>query len=155
MKTTLKILQSVIVLSLASSSFIPNATSVPRLEKSVVVEGLKYELQQCIRVGQKVKCNALVTSTERDIECYLFANQQRAFDFTGNQHFAESVQFSNLSGQVTKVGLIQGVPVKASILFNNMQQINKLAVLEAVVGGGWSPCKPHVFQFRNITINSR
>jgi hypothetical protein len=149
-----KLAQNVLIFSWISVGFSPQVLSISPAERSIEVEGLKYNLQQCTRVGQNVKCDSFVTSTERDVECYLFANKLRAFDFAGNQYFAESAQFGNSSGQVTKVGLIRGIPVKSSVLFNNIQKVNKLAVLEVVVGGGWSSCKTHTFQFRNISIDA-
>jgi hypothetical protein len=122
---------------------------------------LKFELQGCKRVNQKVSCDILMTnlankSRQITFNASVFSQSSRLIDDSGNEYIAQKVKIGSQEEATLQTELITGIPTKAILTFEIPQQVSKLAVLEAFIAAygysnGGAEVKP---QFRNISLVS-
>lgn len=140
-------------------SSLPSVTATPgivaqnvkqsKAEKVVEENGLKWELLNCSRAGQKVICNFLVTNVGQEDKRVQLAggSYSRIFDLSGNEYPAKGSQIGkDQSSNDSATTLIRGIPTKASVSFEPPQEITSLAVLEVDYYNG-------KFQFRDINVS--
>ncbi len=141
-------------------SSLPSVTATPgiiaqnvkqsKAEQVIEENGLKWELLNCSRAGQKVICNFLVTNVgqpDREVSLY-GGSSSRIFDLSGNEYPARGSQIgkSRSSGD-SSTTLIRGIPTKASMSFELPQEITSFAVLEV------SSFNFATLQFRNVNVS--
>jgi hypothetical protein len=139
-------------------SSLPSVTATPgivaqsvkqsKAEQVIEEDGLKWELLNCSRAGQKVICNFIVTNVgQQDRYVVLAGNSSRIFDLSGNEYTAKGNQIGKeQSSSTASTTLIRGIPTKASVSFELPQEITSFAVLEVSYFGG-------KIQFRNINVS--
>jgi hypothetical protein len=154
-------------------SYLPGVIAAPKIvaqglkqdAKTVVNDEerqLKFELQGCSRVSQKVSCNILMTnlaSKSREIKFYTstyYVNvKSRLIDDSGNEYVAQKIKIGSQELDILETELITGTPTKAILIFEIPTQVSKFAVIEAnITAYGYSDgnvlVKP---QFRNINLS--
>lgn len=144
-------------------SSLPSVTATPgivaknlkqsKAEQVIEEKGLKWELLNCSRAGQKVNCNFLVTNVgQEDNNVDLESDSDsRIFDLSGNEYPAKGSQIGksqSFESFASSTTLIRGIPTKASVSFELPQEITKLAVLEVATYFDGK------IQFRNVNVSS-
>lgn len=141
-----------VVTATVALSYLPKVSAAPelvaggvkQLETGGVFEGdgVRWELQGCQRVNQKVTCNFLITSSVNG-GLAIVKNISRVIDSSGNEYQAKGIQIGRGGSDVV---LAVGVPIKGSITFELPREVTRLALVEMPVYN-----YPRV-QFRNIDI---
>lgn len=156
-------------------TLVPRATSqdasmqLQRVEKN----GFRFELQQCVRNGDAVDCNLLVTNIgQRTRDLKLYSSQasgtgrspSRAISTSGEEFSTTIYELGNdkttYSWRVRNT-LASGVPMRAKFTFNDVTpQTTQLALVEIGFGvldtGTISTnFSGSTAQFRNVVIRSR
>ena len=143
-------------------SSLPSVTATPgivaknlkqsKAEQVIEENGLKWELLNCSRAGQKVICNFMVTNIgqeDRGVQLY-GSSYSRIFDLSGNEYPAKGSQIGKDQGSNdSATTLIRGIPTKASVSFELPQEITSLAVLEVSYNRGGIG----KFQFRDVNVS--
>ncbi|MFB2937558.1 hypothetical protein ACE1B6_20105 [Aerosakkonemataceae cyanobacterium BLCC-F154] len=140
-----------------------------RVEKN----GLRFELQNCVRNGDAVDCNLIITNIgQKNRDLKLYSSQasgtgrspSRAISNSGDEFSTTIYELGNerttSSWRVRKT-LVPDVPMKAKFTFNDVtSQTNQLALIEI----GFGVLDPGTIstnfsgstaQFRNVVIQSR
>jgi hypothetical protein len=150
-------------------SYLPGVIAAPKIvaqglkqdAKTVVTDEerkLKFELQGCSRVSQKVSCDIIMTnlaSESRKIRFYTstysVGRKSRLIDDSGNEYVAQKIKIGSQELDILETELITGVPTKAILTFEIPPQVTKFAVVEADItyNNGDVEIKP---QFRNISL---
>ncbi len=121
--------------------------------KSTSLGSLQIDLNQCKRNNTRVTCDLVLTNQDKDFLTYLYAKQHsEAYDEYGYQHPASIAKLLDKSSKrVVKHKLIKGVPVKASLVFNDISaNVTQFTLLDILLYVSSNSGK-HV-QFRNIAI---
>lgn len=131
----------------------PNSNSSPVFEAN----GIRFALQQCLRRGNNVNCDVLMTNLEnKDKEIYFSITQSRLIAVSGDQFSAEEVYIGgkrNVSYVGTK--LVSQIPLKATISFKETpQSVTNLGLVEISYSLGLG-AKRQAARFRNVVINPR
>ena len=139
-------------------SSLPSVTATPgilaqnvkqsKAEQVIEENGLKWELLNCSRAGQKVICNFLVTNVGQEDRSVRLesGSSSRIFDLSGNEYPAKGSQIGkDQSSGDSATTLIRGIPTKASVSFELPQEITSFAVLEVFYHEG-------KIQFRDINV---
>ena len=143
-------------------SSLPSVTATPgivaqnvkqsKAEQVIEENGLKWELLNCSRAGQKVICNFLVTNVGQQDRDVLVdgGSHSRIFDLSGNEYRAKGSQIgsSQSSSGDASTTVIRGIPTKASVSFELPQEITKFAALEVV---NYFP--RNNLQFRDVNVS--
>lgn len=133
---------------IATPGIVAGGVKQSKAEQVVEEKGLKWELQNCRRAGQKVICNFSVTNVgQEDRRVQLTSGYSRTFDLSGNEYPAKGTQIgTNQISYDSSTTLIKGIPTKASVTFELPQEVTKLAVLEVSFYDG-------KVQFRDINVS--
>jgi hypothetical protein len=130
-----------------------------------------FEVLQCTLFGKRLTCEILVTNADKDKKLQIFDADRntptRIVDNSGNEYKVATVQFGALRGTSImgrkiydeRVTLVTGVPIKATIIFDNLpQDITKVSLLEIFCNADSEDYNGEDFsvQLRNvpITINT-
>jgi hypothetical protein len=113
-----------------------NVTTKP-VEEAVKItqkNDIAYELHGCMRKSNTLSCTLVITSEVKDNKIFIATKNTRFIDLNGNEYFSNSAkvgnQFDGWNGIIGN-NFIQGVPLKASIKFDNIpQNVNNFAILD-------------------------
>lgn len=104
--------------------------------------GVTYSLHGCAKTGGSITCSFLLIS-EKDtgafISTYSGHSSTKFIDFEGNEYSVNDAQIGSktIHGSSVKNNLLSGIPLKASISFNNVpDSVNKMAMLYVKLGSG-------------------
>jgi hypothetical protein len=152
-------------------SYLPGVIAAPKIvaqglkqdAKTVVNDEerqLKFELQGCSRVSQKVSCDILMTNLASesrviDFRASYASPNSRLIDDSGNEYIAQKVKIGSQESDSLRTELIAGIPTKAILTFEIPPQVNKFAVIEAAItaygySDGGAEIRP---KFRNISLS--
>lgn len=156
-------------------TLVPRTTSQnpPMQPQRVEKNGFRFELQKCVRNGDAVDCNLLITNIgqkTRDLKLYSSQangtgrSPSRAISSSGEEFSTKIYELGNdkttYSWRVRNT-LASGVPMRAKFTFNNVTaQTTQLALVEIGFGvldtGTISTnFSGSTAQFRNVVIQSR
>ena len=133
--------------------------SSPETNASTFIQsskGIFFQLRSCTQENDVLTCELLITDEQQQQEMYLYSsyssNISRAVDTQGNQHVADSVSFGGETGNsYVRQNLPQGIGLKASIVFDEQIQDNRLALVE--VTAKTSEQGYFSVQFRDVPIS--
>jgi hypothetical protein len=138
----------------ATLAYLPRVSATPEIvaggvkqskaEQVIEYNGLKWELQNCQRGGQRVICNFLITNIGQEDNNVHLSTSSRIFDLSGNEYSAKETQVGKNNYSTT---LIRGIPTKASISFELPREITKFAVLEV------NTLNDGTIKFRDVNIS--
>lgn len=104
--------------------------------------GVTYSLHGCAKTGGSVTCSFLLIS-EKDTGAYISTSSgyssTKFIDFEGNEYSVNDARIGSktVHGSSVKNNLLKGIPLKASVSFNNVpDSINKMAILYIELGSG-------------------
>ncbi len=118
---------------IATPGIVAQNVKQSKAEQVIEEKGLKWELLNCSRAGQKVICNFLVTNIGQEDRWVPLngGNASRIFDLSGNEYSAKGSQIGkDQSSTSSETTLIRGITTKASVIFELPQEITSFAVLE-------------------------
>lgn len=122
----------------ASSLGGPSATNRPATQTQQTVEenGFRFELLDCARAGQGVRCVFLMTRLEEDARFRFFRPGSRVIDYSGNEYVANSVEIgSKRNKDFVNGDFVRGVPMRGAISFADIPaSVTDLALLELRYG---------------------
>jgi hypothetical protein len=138
----------------------PSPQRLPK-KQLIPTKKLIFELQQCKRASEAVKCEVNITSQEKNRRLRLYTehivgSSSRVVDTQGNQYIANYFEFGGVENKSTiELNLVQGIPLKTYIVFDKIPpHINQFALLELSTFEGDSDSELLPVQFRTITIVS-
>lgn len=94
---------------------------------------IAYAMHSCMRKSNTINCTLSLTSEGKVQKLTINVKNTRFIDLNGNEYFVSFAQIgkSVSNGYQVENNLINGVPFKASLEFDNIpQDINKLAILD-------------------------
>jgi hypothetical protein len=128
-------------------------TASSNSSQALEANGIKFELQRCVRSGNNVNCNLLLTNLEQRDQRFNFdGNRSRLISVSGEEFSPESVYLGGRRSY--SINLVSQIPIKATVSFKQIpQNASKLALVEIVyyIPGG----QLDTVQFRNVALNSR
>ncbi len=147
-----------------------NSQDTSLQSQQVEINQLKFQLKNCMRNGNNVDCNFLITNHGKDRDLKLYSSEasggrspSRAIATSGEEFATTIYQLGNqstTSSWKVRNTLVSGIPLQAKFTFNNVDpQITELALIQ--IGFGivdTDTISTNFFgataQFRNITIQS-
>lgn len=128
-------------------------TPQPNTVSTQSAAGFSFENTGCVRRGTDILCTFLITSLEEDKRLQLYGNSvsnSRVIDSSGNEFVAQNVKLgSNESRSFVTANLVQGIPLKAVLVFPGVpSEVNQLPLLELAL---WSGDTSKV-QFRDVVV---
>ncbi len=135
-------------------------------------QGLVYELKGCQKSNfssnsQTISCTLLITSTQENVELYLYSNYSgysgltliskisRMFE-AGQEYIATKVELGTSNSRSSvKNNLIKNVPIEGTITFDNVSlQVNNIDGLQISSGLISSYYTDYInVEFRNISVS--
>ncbi|MEA1953801.1 MAG: hypothetical protein U9O24_05370 [Campylobacterota bacterium] len=127
----------------------------PTISKTKSKGNLQVDLIQCKRDGTRATCNFVVINKDEDFKASLYVKSNRrteAYDEHGFQYRPSMGKIVNKSSERSITHkLIKDVPVKASLVFNDIQEnATQFTVLDIYLN--ISKRKVETVQFRNVVI---
>ena len=129
-------------------------TAISNSSQVFEANGIKFELQRCVRSGKAVNCDVLITNLgDKDEEFYLFTNSSRLIAVSGDEFPATQVNVGKQLSSILRTKFVSQIPIKASFSFEAVpQNMSKLALVEIAYSG---QSETETAQFRNVVINPR
>ena len=126
-------------------------------EQRIEAENFVITLRGCDRAANNIRCNLLIESKE---DMWLGLRRGRVIDVSGDEYEASLVVFgSEESSSSVNKQLLQGVPIKASLKFDNFSsETVQIAVLQVIysfrLGAEWSgmPTATEFTRFSDISV---
>ena len=118
--------------------------------------GIYFQLRGCQQESDVLTCELLTTDKDSERALTIYASSgsrtSRIIDLQGNQYLPSSVNFGGAGNRgYIKQNLVQDIPLKASLVFDDIQiEDNQLALLEVV---GYTQDQSYFsVQFRDVDL---
>ncbi|MEL6492769.1 MAG: hypothetical protein AAFQ95_22705 [Cyanobacteria bacterium J06621_3] len=121
--------------------------------RQLETESFIVTLQDCKRDVSNIRCNFLIESKE---DMWLALRPSRAIDVSGDEYESSLITFGSEENSVgVNKQLLEGVPIKASLKFDNFsEEISQLAILQVVysfqLGAEWTGM-PYATEFVRLS----
>jgi hypothetical protein len=124
---------------------------------AVQSNGFLFDLQGCGRKGETIECVFLITSPEKDNKLYLYSNsysnRSGITDIRGNEYIAKGVELGNLQSiDSVNLDLLQNIPIRARLIFEAPEEVNKIAMIEIACSNQAS--EPFRVYFLDLSVSN-
>jgi hypothetical protein len=131
------------------------------IEYKVEEELFIFEVKQCKKLGKKVVCELLVTNKDQDRGMWFrhptYPPSTRMIDESGNEYKVDYIQFGGEKRFSSGTSFVTGVPVKATLVFEDVaseaSKINLLEIYCTIATPGFVG-KDFRTQIRNIPLKT-